>query len=371
MRRASLLVPIAALALSMSPAVPLAPVAVLAFSSPAHGRNTTVWSQEPGTPGLVPSQFSTDEPFFAECADDFVPTTDYDITEVVWWGTFATGNASHGTSAAESATRRESRYLNCSDPELLPCGSVVSGNNGLGHYDVEFYGGCNPWHETGPEMLYELPIPGPDIDLTVRLTGMTDDLDLFLLRDCSEDSCHANADSTLSVHLDDPGTYYLVVDGYQGAVSPYTLSVDCVGQPPRVFVIRVYYAHPLTHLPTDLIGETYVTGYHEEPGPHGLTRYSASIDRVAVSAGQRYCISVQMLARSTTEGEWFWGQAEGDAQLEHPWIEDARLAADRWTSFQDLAGFPGDWDYDMAFRLEGVQTPVENRNWGTIKALYR
>ena len=352
----------------------LAASMTVALTAPA-ARAETIWIQPPGTPGLAPSQFSTEAPIYAEVADDFVPTSDYNITGVTWWGRVDTGDdREQDTRPADAATlpRDHDRYLNCSNPELLPCGSVVSSTNALGHYDVEWYSGCSPiWHETGPEMLYELPIPGPDIDLTVRLTGMTGDLDLFLLTDCSEDSCLANADSTLAVHLDDAGTYFLVVEGYQGATSPYTLSVDCAGQPAEVFAIRVYLCHPLTHLPTDLIGEAFVTDFAETQGPHGLTEYSATIDPVQVSAGQRYCVSVQMVSQSLTEGEWFWAQAEGNAQLEHPWIEDARLSADRWTSFANLAGFPGDWDYDMAFELGGVETPVERRNWGTIKALYR
>ncbi len=349
---------------------------LLVLATTAAARTETVWVQLPGEPGLAPSQFSVDAPIYAEVADDFIPVHDFDINEITWWGRIWTEDGATKPGAppnAPTGLRTGERYLDCTSPELLPCGSIVSDNNSSGNNDVEWYYGCSPiWREQGPEMLYELPIPGPGVGLTLTLSNMTDDLDLFLLTDCSADSCLVNGEDEISIELDDAGTYYVVVEGYGGAESDYTLTFDCQGTADRVFVIRTYLCHPLSpYPPTDLIGETYVTDFTEEPGPHGLTEYHATIDPVTVTAGQRYCVSVQMVSQSLTEGEWFWAQAADAAQLEHPWIEDARLSADRWTSFEDMAGFPGDWDYDMAFELGGVQTPVENRNWGTIKALYR
>ncbi len=348
---------------------------LLAPAATATAQGQTVWVQPPGTPGLAPSQFSSDAPFFAEVADDFIPVYDYDINDITWWGDFVTGDRAARPGAASSSPRwirTGERYLNCTDPILLPCGSVVSDNNSSGNSDVDRYPSCSQlWLESGPEMLYELPIPGPNVGLTLTLSDMTADLDLFLLTACTEDSCLVNGEDEISITLDDAGTYYVVVEGYHGAISDYTLTVDCQGTADRVFVIRIYYAHPLSGLPVDLIGERYVTDFTETPGPHGLTEHHATFDPIQVNAGSRYCVSVQMVGQSLTEGEWFWAQAAGDVQGKHPWIEDARLSADRWTSFDDLAGFPGDWDYDMAFELGGVQTPVEKRSWGTIKALYR
>jgi hypothetical protein len=345
----------------------VAALVALAIAPGARAQTTTVWDQPPGTPGLAPSQFSTDAPFRAECADDFQLEFDAEIVRVRWWGATAGGGAREAIGRAPG-----DRYLDCSAPELLPCGSVVSSNNGLGHYDVEWYYGCSPiWREQGPEVLYELPIPGPDIDLTLTLSDLTADLDLFLLGSCSEDDCLADGQDEISIHLDDAGTYYVVVDGYQGAIGDYTLTVECEGQPNRVFVVRIYYAHPLTHEPTDLIGETYVTDFHEEEGHGGLSSYWADITPVAVAARSRYWLSVQMLSQSATEGEWFWAQTSADVALEHPRIEDARLSADRWTSFPELNGYPDDWDFDLAFELDADETPVARTNWGLIKALYR
>ena len=349
---------------------------LLALAATATAQTETVWSQPPGTPGLAPSQFSSDAPIYAEVADDFIPVNDYDINDVSWWGLFDSGNArakGSGQAAAGAMRRGGTRYLDCTDPILLPCGSVVSGHNSSGNDDVDYYDCAGTWYETGPEMLYELPIPGPGVGLTLTLSVMTADLDLFLLTACSADACLISGEDEISIELDDAGTYYVIVDGYHEAESPYTLTVDCQGTADRVFVVRIYLAHPLSGLPTDLIGERYVTDFTEEPGPHGLTAYHAAIDPITVEAGTRYCVSIQMVGQSLTEGEWFWARAEGAVQQpnDYPWIEDARLSADRWTSFENLAGFPGDWDYDMAFELGGVQTPVENRSWGTIKALYR
>jgi len=354
----------------------LAGALLLALAATAAAQSETVWVQPPGEPGLAPSQFSTDAPIYAEVADDFIPEHDYDINEISWWGRFDSGDArvkDSGQPSVGANRRGGTRYLDCTDPILLPCGSVVSDHNSSGNDDVDNYDCAGTWHETGPEMLYELPIPGPGVGLTLTLSDMTADLDLFLLWACHADSCLISGENGISITLDDAGTYYVIVDGYHGAESPYTLTVDCQGTADRVFVVRVYLANPLSGLPVDLVGERYIMDFTETPGPQGLTEYHATFDPIEVDAGTRYCVSVQMVGQSLTEGEWFWAQAEGAVQEpnDYPWIEDARLSADRWTSFKNLAGFPGDWDYDMAFELGGVETPVEKRNWGTIKALYR
>ena len=347
---------------------------LLALAASAAAQTETVWFQPPGTPGLAPSQFSSQSPFFAEVADDFIPAYDYDINDISWWGILDTGDArAKDTGQAGAMRRGGTRYLDCTDPILLPCGSIVSDHNSSGNDDVERYNCAGTWHETGPEMLYELPIPGPGVGLTLTLSDMTADLDLFLLTACSADSCLISGEDEISITLDDAGTYFVVVEGYHEAESPYTLTVDCQGTADRVFVVRIYLAHPISGLPVDLVGERYITDFTETPGPQGLTEYHATFDPIAVEQGDRYCVSIQMVGQSFTEGEWFWAQTSDAVQQpnDYPWIEDARLSADRWTSFEDMAGFPGDWDYDMAFELGGVQTPVEKRNWGTIKALYR
>ena len=94
---------------------------------------------------------------------------------------------------------------------------------------------CAPWDETGPEAVVRLEVTE---ELVVRAT-LSDlgevDLDLFLLDACNSDACVAAANLELAARLL-PGTYFLVVDGYQGAAGPFTLALASryPGVPPEI-----------------------------------------------------------------------------------------------------------------------------------------
>ena len=67
----------------------------------------------------------------------------------------------------------------------------------------------------------------------LKISDLTADLDLFLLRSCQVSDCIASSTQPASVNSEfiavtlDPGTYYAIVDGWNGAVSKYILSLDC------------------------------------------------------------------------------------------------------------------------------------------------
>jgi hypothetical protein len=93
--------------------------------------------------------------------------------------------------------------------------------------NVELYS-CSGWSETGGEVVYELVLPGPTdyiIHATVDPGGC--DLDIFLLASCDEGDCLDYGDTSLTFGPVPPGTYYIVVDGYDGAECPFTLTVAC------------------------------------------------------------------------------------------------------------------------------------------------
>ena len=125
-------------------------------------------------------------------------------------------------------------YLDCTDAQALECGVPFSYNNMYGNDDVSLYG-CDGniynVENNGPEVVHYFTTTeaGP---VTISLTDLDDNLELFLLRECDRGECvefsqnSGTSDETISVFLQ-PGTYYVVVDGYNGAVSDYTLEVDC------------------------------------------------------------------------------------------------------------------------------------------------
>ncbi len=122
-------------------------------------------------------------------------------------------------------TPTPSGLLDISRAEELVCGGVYSGNTEAFVNNVSSYG-CKPWwDESGKEAVYQLRLSASQ-PVSVTFLSSSPDLDLFLLRDASPDSCVAAGDNYLSYDAAS-GTYYLSVDGYQGAQGSYRFRVQC------------------------------------------------------------------------------------------------------------------------------------------------
>jgi hypothetical protein len=93
---------------------------------------------------------------------------------------------------------------------------------------------CLPWNESGGERIYILLVP-EDTRLTATLVDYEADLDLFLLASCDGQDCLAGANAVLGVDLP-PGTYWLIVDGFNGAAGAYGLRLETryPGVPPSI-----------------------------------------------------------------------------------------------------------------------------------------
>lgn len=125
-------------------------------------------------------------------------------------------------------------YLDCTDAQALTCGEAFSYNNMYGNDDVSLYG-CDGniynVENNGPEVVHYFTNTEAGI-VTIILEDLDENLELFLLRDCDRGECmeyshnSGTSDEIITAFLE-PGTYYIVVDGYNGAVSDYTLTVDC------------------------------------------------------------------------------------------------------------------------------------------------
>ena len=124
-------------------------------------------------------------------------------------------------------------YLDCSQRVPLSCGVTYNGTNAGGADDVSTYtcGNTLNVENNGPEIVHSFTITesGP---VTITLAGMTANLELFLLSECSRRSCLAfsqnpGSNPEVVTRTLPAGTYYVVVDGYNGAVSDYALNVDC------------------------------------------------------------------------------------------------------------------------------------------------
>jgi hypothetical protein len=125
----------------------------------------------------------------------------------------------------------------CSTLLTLSCGASISASNIGGQPTLERYG-CSPRLENGREILYRFDAKATG-NVTVTLSGMTADLDLIVVGStagtsgcdpigaCVGASATTNSTETVSFAATAGQSYYLVVDGYAGATSGYSLSVGC------------------------------------------------------------------------------------------------------------------------------------------------
>jgi hypothetical protein len=119
------------------------------------------------------------------------------------------------------------QLLDCSDAIPIYCGVPVTGNTYTNPNNVEYYS-CVGWQEAGGEVVYELVLDDCYI-LTMTLSNYTGDPDVFLLGSCDENDCIEYAHISVTTECLDPGTYYVVVDGYYSSPDcDYTLTIDCV-----------------------------------------------------------------------------------------------------------------------------------------------
>jgi len=124
-------------------------------------------------------------------------------------------------------------YLYCGDVQELECGVPFNYSNIDGDDNVSLYscGYVNSVENNGPEVVHSFTTTSPG-EVTISLTNLDANLELFLLNTCDRGDCLKRStlpgtnDEFLQAYLP-AGTYYVVVDGYNGATSDYTLEVEC------------------------------------------------------------------------------------------------------------------------------------------------
>jgi hypothetical protein len=111
--------------------------------------------------------------------------------------------------------------------ELVP-GEMLVGVTCKGNNDLERYA-CSGLDESGPDMAYSFTSKeSKPVMVTATLTGLTADLDVFLLLDsCSDDACAAHsagpAKEVVSTVLLPGQTVFVSIDGYKGTCGSFNL----------------------------------------------------------------------------------------------------------------------------------------------------
>jgi hypothetical protein len=118
------------------------------------------------------------------------------------------------------------------DAQVVTCDMSVTGNNAGGTNLFSRYA-CVGWDEGGPERIYSFTATADDTVTIAFAAAPSADLDIFVLDStCTAESCVAVGDNGLQLEVLAGETYYVVVDGYQGATASYTLGFDCAATCP-------------------------------------------------------------------------------------------------------------------------------------------
>ena len=120
--------------------------------------------------------------------------------------------------------------VSCEASQIIECEERIAGDLGAeGLADAMNVYSCNQFNFVGPEQVYHFQ-PAVDGLITLILYGESD-LYAILLEDtgdgCTSGSCLAMHTLELSYEVSAGVDYYVVVDGYAGAVEPYEVEVDC------------------------------------------------------------------------------------------------------------------------------------------------
>ncbi len=165
-----------------------------------------------------------------QAAVQFCPTRSGDyqlvISMVAGRGGYVASTWEGGRSAGGGTTAVAAGGGSCADPEPLPIGEVVHGSTAGRSASM-----TSPCAQGGaPEAVYRLVLEQP-AQLTFELESAFDGV-LYVLRTCGQtsqalacnddfqDTSHSRIDVTLQ-----PGTYYVVVDGYADGQGEFDLSV--------------------------------------------------------------------------------------------------------------------------------------------------
>jgi hypothetical protein len=132
-----------------------------------------------------------------------------------------------GASGSYTLGVRCTKGLDCSAATFASCGASYQGDTTGANSNVTLYNCCG-WDESGPEEVYVLTTDATgDIVATLTDTDIGVDLDAFILSSCDENHTLAYGDDAATYSNAPPGTYFVVVDGYQRASGSYTLDISC------------------------------------------------------------------------------------------------------------------------------------------------
>ena len=132
------------------------------------------------------------------------------------------GDGCSATCTMEAAVCAPAFSLSCAGSDTWDT-TLIGSTDQIDSYS------CSPWQESGREYTYSFVAPTAS-DVTFSLSGMLSDLDVFVLSSdagCDSSGCLTHGDTSATLTTVAGATYYVVVDGYQGAEGPFSIGVTC------------------------------------------------------------------------------------------------------------------------------------------------
>ena len=149
---------------------------------------------------------------------------------------------SHWSPICYCTTLPNNTPYDCSNATVVTCGNSYPGNNASGGYNYGSYTfNGQTTAESGPEAVYKFTVAA-NTSFTLNVSGLSADLDLFLLSSCNGNNAvvaqsgndYINSESITRSNLP-AGTYYIVIDGWNGAISNFVLSIVCNNNTPPCY----------------------------------------------------------------------------------------------------------------------------------------
>jgi len=113
-------------------------------------------------------------------------------------------------------------------PIPLACGQTLTDQtNGDGMNNLDDYPCRTTFSFIGPEIIYSFQVTAPDVVISVGLSNETASTDVFILTDPSDPTSCINRGSSIVNATLFPGTYYVVVDGFEGTVGTFDVTLSC------------------------------------------------------------------------------------------------------------------------------------------------
>lgn len=275
--------------------------------------------------------------------------------------------AASADMASDAHDKDAAVAIDCTSATLILYDDIIHGSTvGMPNNYTEY--GCGFINETGGEVVYKYEITEPST-VFAGLWEYTVDLDLFFGK-CGDDAeCLTYSDVAFYYDVYEPGTYYLIVDGKNGAAGSFVLTASfepIVAPPPP----------PPGEACESAIEATEGVTIHapRQPYWYAFTGPDAPWTLIVDSCREGQRINTYVIVYDACGGNELGRNDNMDdacptfdraSHLEVPDLAPGQTVYIWWRDGFSTRAF--DWSLDFA--IDGVA--VQPINWGALKSLYR